>query len=228
MYTPGEAIAYYSGEGDTLPVKTYLITNYLGTKYTYVEGFFDAEDNELESVVGEYSWNAPETELTYNAGADSLVVTPIARSKQIVTTDITLNLKNIYDGMNISLGQKYYEILKLNDGAYSFEFDGETYFYNSDIEKFTTVNGVEFTYEITDWNNETGVITYINADDATHTLNVVVSDGKTKVNYNGVDYVYHDTFTTKNDFVLNYEIVAENNQTTSDATIVKYYKNPTE
>ena len=226
LYVEGEGVAYYSGTEDFLPVRTYFVTNYLGKKYTYVEGFFSAEGVELNSVIGEYAWAAPETDLTFNGGTDSLVVTPVARSKEISTTNITLNLKNIYKDMNITLGQKYYEILKLNDGAYSFEFDGETYFYNSDIEKFITSNGVEFTYEITDWKD--GIITYVNADDALHTLNVVVNGDDITIKYNGVNYVYSDTFITREDLILDYELIAENNQITSDATIVKYHKKTTE
>ena len=217
----GDEKVYYTGAEDFVPVTQHFVATYLGEKYTYVNGFFDEEGNELSTVIGAYTWTEGDSTLNYNDGeAKTLNVLTLENKKQIATTVIKLNLHNIYTDRNLSLGQKYDTIIALNDGAYSFEFDGETYFYNKDTEEFMTSNGRAFVYEITSWEN--GVITYINADDAEHTLNVVVDGDEIKITYDGVDYVYSDTFVTKEDVKFPYELTTDY-ITNEDAIIVKYH-----
>ena len=68
--------------------------------------------------------------------------------KQIADTTINIHLHNIYTDKHLSLGQKFNKTIDLNNGVYSFEFEGETYFYNKDTEEFMTSNGRAFTYNI--------------------------------------------------------------------------------
>ena len=223
-WTEGDDKVYFVGENDFIVVTKHFVAEYLGTKYTYAKGFFDSEGKELSAVIGEYTWTVGDAELEYG-DAETLSVTETEDRKQIADTTINIHLHNIYTDKHLSLGQKFNKTIDLNNGVYSFEFEGETYFYNKDTEEFMTSNGRAFTYNIVGWEN--GVITYINEESAEHTLNVAVNGEEIKINYNGVDYIYSDTFVTKEDVKFPYQITTDY-ITNEDAVIIKYHVKRTE